>query len=214
MRTKRTVAVGLACGLVCAVSVLWYMQSVQAEAQRERDAALARYGGDQVEVCVASRDLSGGEILTADAVVTRSWLVDFLPEGAVSSLDEVVGKRLSSSILEGEPISSKRFDDGEGALNVPEGTVALSLPTTPSSSAGGRTAPGSRVDVYATGDSGTSLLVADALVLESSSQTSSTPGSSWVTVAVSPDRVQELIDASQRTELSFTLPGVGEESGE
>lgn len=211
MRMRKTIVIGVACGIVCAVAVVCYTQSVQAEARQDRNAALAEYGGEQVEVCVASRDLLQGETLSEDMVTTRSWLVDLLPEGAVSSVDELVGKRLSSPVLEGEPVSSKRFDDGESALSVPEGMVALSLPTTPANSAGGRLSAGSLVDVYATGDSTTALLVSEAMVLEAGTQSSSATGVSWVTVAVPPDRVQELIDASQRMELSFALPGSGEE---
>lgn len=214
MRTKRTVIVGLACGVVCAVAVACYTQSVQAEARQERDAALAEYGGDQVEVCVASRDLLEGETVSEDMVVTEAWLVDLLPEGTTGSCEDLIGNRLSSPVLEGEPISSKRFEDGSEDLAVPEGMTALSLPTTPANSAGGRLCAGSLVDVYSTGDSSTVLLVSGAMVLETGAQTSSSTGASWVTVAVAPDRVQELVDASRRTELSFVLPGVSEGGGE
>lgn len=213
MRTKRTVIAGLACGVVCAVAVVCYTQSVQAEARQERDAALAEYGGEQVEVCVASRDLLEGETISEDMVATEPWLVDLLPEGTSGSCEDLVGKRLSSPVLEGEPISSKRFEDGSEGLAVPEGMTALSLSTTPANSAGGRLCAGSLVDVYATGDSSTSLLVSGATVLEAGAQASSATGVSWVTVAVAPDRVQELVDASRRTELSFVLPGVAEGGG-
>lgn len=213
MRTKRTVIAGLACGVVCAVAVVCYTQSVQAEARQERDAALAEYGGEQVEVCVASRDLLEGETISEDMVATEPWLVDLLPEGTSGSFEDLVGKRLSSPVLEGEPISSKRFEDGSEGLAVPEGMTALSLPTTPANSAGGRLCAGSLVDVYATGDSSTSLLVSGATVLEAGAQASSATGVSWVTVAVEPDRVQELVDASRRTELSFVLPGAVEGGG-
>lgn len=214
MRMRKTVIAGLACGVVCAMAVVCYTQSVQADARKDRDAALAEYGGSQVEVCVASRDLFEGEVLSEDMITTRSWLVDLLPEDALSSVDDAIGKRLASPVLEGEPISSKRFDEGTGSLAVPEGMVALSLPTTPSNSAGGRLDAGSVVDVYATGDAATTLLVSGAMVLEAGAQSSSASGPSWVTVAVAPERVQELVDASQRMELSFALPSAGEERGE
>jgi len=48
------------------------------------------------------------------------------------------------------------------------------------------------------------------LVLDASIGTSSTLGTSsagWVTLAVDPDRVEELVAASAKTDLYFVLPG-------
>ena len=41
--------------------------------------ALARYGGDQVEVCVAKRDIAAGETVDSGAIETRLWVADLLP---------------------------------------------------------------------------------------------------------------------------------------
>ena len=40
---------------------------VRGEAERARADALARYGGDQVEVCVAKRDIAAGETVDSGA---------------------------------------------------------------------------------------------------------------------------------------------------
>ena len=50
MRRNKTAAAGAICGVLCALCVLGYTQSVRGEAERARADALARYGGDQVEV--------------------------------------------------------------------------------------------------------------------------------------------------------------------
>ncbi len=212
MRSRKTAAAGLACGLACALSVFAYTQSVNNEAQQARADALARYGGEQVEVCVATRDLAAGEVVSADAVSTRSWIVDFLPRDTVRSADEIVGRQLSSSVLEGEPISLQRFEGEADALNVPDGMAALSVPAGDVQSVGGRLAAGSRVNVYTTGGAATSLLLSNALVLASSHEEGGSSGSaSWVTLAVEPERVQELVDATQRTELYFAMPAASDE---
>ena len=52
---------GIACGVLCAACVLAYLTSVRGEADAARAEALARYGGEQVEVCVARRDVAAGE---------------------------------------------------------------------------------------------------------------------------------------------------------
>lgn len=216
MRNRKTAAAGLACGLACALSVFAYTQTVNNEAQQARADALARYGGEQVEVCVATRDLAAGEVVSADAVSTRSWIVDFLPRDTARSADEVVGRQLSSAVLEGEPISLQRFEGEADVLDVPQGMAALSVPAGDVQSVGGHLAAGSRVDVYTTGGTATSLLLSDALVLATSHEEgASSSSSAWVTLAVDPARVQELVDASQRTELYFAMPAAaGEEAAQ
>ena len=64
--------------------------------------------------------------------------------------------------------------------------------------------------MYATGGTSTDLLASDVLVLATSASTDDAASDarvSWVTVAVEPDRVQEVVSAAQRTELYFALPG-------
>ncbi|HIT52137.1 MAG TPA: Flp pilus assembly protein CpaB [Candidatus Aveggerthella excrementigallinarum] len=213
MRSRRTTIAGIACGLVCALSVFAYTQSVNDQAEQARADMLASYGGEQVEVCVATRDLAAGEIVPSDAVAMRSWIADFLPQETARSAEDVVGKQLTSPVLAGEPVSLQRFEGEADALDVPEGMAALSVPAGDVQSVGGSLSAGSRVDVYTTGSSSTSLLLSGALVLATSAgDGSSISSSSWVTLAVNPDRVQELVDASQRTELYFAVSvAVGEE---
>lgn len=212
MRSRRTAVAGVACGLACALSVFAYTQSVSDQAQQARADLLASYGGEQVEVCVATRDLAAGEVVPSDAVAVRSWIVDFLPQETARSAEDVVGRQLTSSVLAGEPISLQRFEGEADAIDVPEGMAALSVPASDVQSVGGSLAPGARVDVYATGSSSTSLLLSSALVLATSSEEGSS-SSSWVTLAIEPGRVQELVDASQRTELYFAMSVAAGEEG-
>ena len=74
MRRNKTAAAGAICGVLCALCVLGYTQSVRGEAERARADALARYGGDQVEVCVAKRDIAAGETVDSGAIETRCGL--------------------------------------------------------------------------------------------------------------------------------------------
>ena len=145
------------CGaLACAACVFAYAQGVRGEADAARAEALARYGGEQLEVCVAKRDIAAGESVDASAVETRLWVADLLPAEAFRSSDDVVGKKASSTILAGEVLSS-------GVL---------------------------------------------VLATSASAQESTTDAKvSWITVAVAPESVQEIVAAAQKTELYFTLPG-------
>ena len=58
---RKSAIICISCGLLCAVCVLVYTQSVRADAEDTRNAAMAKYGGEQIEVCVAKRDIAAGE---------------------------------------------------------------------------------------------------------------------------------------------------------
>lgn len=212
MKRNRTTVAGVVCGLVCAACVFAYVQSVQGEADAARAEALARYGGDQVEVCVAVRDVAPGEVVESSAVEVRLWVADLLPEGAVRAASDVVGKKASSAVFAGEVLTERRFGDADAQLDVPDGMAAVSVPAKDVQAVGGAVAPGLRVDVYATGGTSTDVLGRDVLVLATSAAAdggASEGKVSWVTLAVAKESAQEIVAAAQKTELYFTLPGGG-----
>ena len=137
MRRNKTAAAGAICGVLCALCVLGYTQSVRGEAERARADALARYGGDQVEVCVAKRDIAAGETVDSGAVETRLWVADLLPPEAVRQTSEVVGSKASSTVLSGEVLSARRFGAASAAIDVPDGKVAISVPAKDVQAVGG-----------------------------------------------------------------------------
>lgn len=217
MKRGRTTILGIACGLVCAACVLAYLQSVRGEADAARAEALARYGGEQIEVCVAKRDIAAGETVDAGSVETRLWVADLLPGEAVRRADDVVGRKASSTVLAGEVLSERRFRDAGTQLDIPEGLTAVSVPAKDVQAVGGAVVAGSRVDIYATGGTSTNSIARDVLVLATSAGVSSETSDAkvtWITIAVVPESVQEIVSATQKTELYFTLPGAGETVGE
>ena len=210
MKQKRMTAIAVACGLLCAVCVFAYLMSVRGEADAARAEALARYGGEQVEVCVATRDIAAGERIDSSAIETKLWVADLLPDGAVSVAGNIVGKTPSTSILKGEVLSERRFDESRVALDVPAGMEAISVSAKAVQAVGGAVRPGMHVDVYSSSGSGTVLLAQDALVLDASvadSGSLTSSGSGWITLALESERVQEVIAAAYKTDLSFALPG-------
>ena len=210
MKQKQMMAVAIACGLVCALCVGLFMVSVRNEADAARNEALARFGGEQVEAYVATRDIVAGERVDLSAVETKLWVADLLPEGAVRSSSDAVGKTATSSIYKGEVITSGRFEVGADALEVPAGKQAVSVPAKAVQAVGGAIRPGMSVDIYSSGGSSTDLLASGVNVLDTSVGSSgslSTSGDGWVTLAIEPSRVQEVIAASGKTTLYFTLPG-------
>ena len=68
-----------------------------------------------------------------------------------------------------------------------------------------------RVDLYAVGSASTTQVLSGALVLESSAMDSgagvvSSSNEAWVTLAVEPQKVQELVTAVSNLDLYFALP--------
>ena len=218
MKQRRLTMVAIACGVLCAACVAVFLWSVQGEADAARAEALARYGGEQVEVCIATRDVAAGERLDASAIEAKLWVADLLPEGAVSNAALVVGRTVTTSIFKGEVIVEKRFQEGQGTFDIPQGMQAVSVPTKAVQAVGGAIRPGMSVDVYSSGSSGTVALAHGVIVLatsmaESGSLVSNDTG--WITLAVVPERVEEVISASGKTSLYFVLPGEDlEASGE
>lgn len=211
MRASKTTVAGLACGLACALCVGLYVVGVRAEVEEARAEALERFGGDQIEVCVAQRDLAAGEIVDGGAVATKLWVADLLPDGAITDASQIVGRRLGSSVIKGEVLCEQRTEAAESALNVPTGKAAISVPARAVQAVGGSVEAGMLVDVYATGPVSTAKLVAGALVLATSASGEGASGTAeWVTLAVDPERVQEIVAAAQNLELYFALPAEGE----
>lgn len=215
---RRTI-VGLICALVAVLLILLYSQEVQSRAQESRADALARYGGEQVEVYVALRTLQPGEEIRQSDVELRTWVADLLPQDALTKEDVVVGATVSQAIYPDEPLLRSRLGTVGEAMTVPEGLCAVSVPSKDVQAVGGAIAAGSQVDVYYVGDSGVTLLAQRVLVLEtstaqvseSSNSLTSTSSASltWVTLAVEPEAVEELIAVSRTESLYLVLPGDG-----
>lgn len=211
MRKRRTLIAGVLCGILCALCMTLFLYDVEARTQVTRAEALARYGGEQLEVCVAKRDIAAGETVAAADVETKLWVADLLPAGAVRSADEVLGKQPSSAILQGEVFSTKRFEHTTQALDIPSGLAAVSVPARDVQAVGGALRPGMRVDVYSTGQTTTQRILSRALVISTngagSDEGAAGEALSWVTLAVSPESVREVVTAAQTSDIYFTLPG-------
>lgn len=215
MKRPKATFLAIGCGIICAIAVFAFMQSVRGEAEASRAEALARFGGEQIEVCVAKRDIAPGETISETNIEAKLWVADLLPEGAVRDRKDAMGASVGTPILKGEVVSKKRFAESTATLDVPAGKCALSVPVKDVQAVGGAVGKGMEVDVYATGQSGTDLVAERVLVLSSNADGSSgsSATTSWATLAIDPESVQEIISASQRLELYLVLPGSYEEGG-
>lgn len=191
----------LAAGLMAA-----YAASVRSEASAQREGALRRYGGETARVCVTTREVARGETYTERNVTTQDWLVDLLPEGALTEEGQVLGKVAGCAVAANTPLSDVCVDVQADALDVPAGKSAVSVPCSAESAVGGALAPGSEVDVYRVSDGAARLVCASACVLATNA-TATGSNLSWVTLAVEPEIVEALVGASSLQKLYFVLPG-------
>lgn len=208
MKKSKTMIAGIISALVCGLCVLSYMGIVQQEADSARNEAIARYGGEQVEVLVAKRDINPGEVIDGSNTVKKLWISDLLPEGSITNASDAYGKKIASFVATGEVLVSKRFESSSLGIEVPEGLVALSVPAQDINAVGGAITKGSNVDVYAVGTS-TTCLGRSISVLATSNADEATTGQkmNWITLAIDPSKVQEFVSAAENLEIYFTLPG-------
>lgn len=210
MRRTKSWIIGIACGALCAVCVLVYLQDASAQVDAVRAEALERFGGEQVEVCVAKRDIAAGEVVDASSFEKRMWVTALLPDDPLTQDSDVLGKQVTSTVLKGEVLTSRRFEESSSSIDVPGELTAVSVPARDVQTVGGALRPGMFIDVYATGSAGTTLIVHSVLVLATNASSSSKSGAdsvSWVTLALNPANVQEIVSVAQGSELYFTLPG-------
>ena len=141
MRHGKRLIASVASGLLAAALSLWYGASLQAGAEQERQEMLAVYGGDLVSVCVASRDIDAGETIDEGCVRVEEWVAGMLPSGALTSVDDVIGKQATSAIPEQAVLCPLYFEARSGSLDIPEGRVAVSVGVEAAPAEGGPIAP-------------------------------------------------------------------------
>jgi Flp pilus assembly protein CpaB len=139
--------------------------------------ALYFIGAQRTAMVVASRDVAVIRPLTAEDLELRSVPPDALPPGALSSVDDAIGRVPRSPVWRGQPLVTHALADDAAifhtGLTLRPGERAIAIPVVAVSAVGGAISPGARVDVLAVpvlgrapAGRGVELLAADALVLD------------------------------------------------
>ena len=214
---QKQLAVGIACAVLAVAAVFAYTATVSSEAAVKRQAAIERYGGEQTQVVVASKDIGTGTEVDGSNAAVATWLTDLLPSGEVAvEMGQVEGLVAETDIREGEPIVMSRVGDGSSRINVPKGLEAVSVASDDVLAVGGSVQAGSFVDVYVETAKGRIVLLGKKiLVLETSAFTDpdSAKEITWVTLAVTPESVSDLLSASCKGTIHLVLPGGQTTSG-
>jgi pilus assembly protein CpaB len=105
-------------------------------------------------VVVAAADLQVGAELRREDLRVIDWPANAAPQGAFSTIDEVVGRGLVMPVIENEPVMPMKLADKEAGAGlppaIPAGLRAVSVRVNEVIGVAGYVLPGTRVDVLAT----------------------------------------------------------------
>lgn len=208
MKRRTRLMLSALSGVAAAALFMLYASGVRVEAEQERRETIERFGGELVSVCVALRDIEPGEEIDEGNVAVEEWASSLLPADALTSLSASVGKTATSRIPKRAPLSGVYFERREDAASVPKGKVAVSVPSGAERAVGGALERGDSVDVYVTNGSVADRLTS-AEVLDTSVLTEGGGDLAWVTLAVDPSAVRELLAATSAGAVSLVAPGDG-----
>lgn len=215
MRRRTRLAVSGICGVLAALMAVGYADAARAEVEAERAQVLERYGGEVASLVVAREGLKAGDVVAEGDVEVREWLADLAPEGALESLEEVVGLRLSSNVAAGTPLSEVCFAADEDALEVPEGMVAISVKPTDKMGVTADIAAGTRLLAYEVDkDGGTRLLSSEVSVLAAGTATAQGSSAGVLALACAPADVAHVLAASAAGTLRLVVPADDVDLGE
>lgn len=194
------------CAVLAALVFLTYGNHVRAEAEQVRSEAIARYGGEVVDLVVANEALEPGDVVGEADVSLKEWVADLAPEGALTSIDDVVGREVSVPVAQNAPVTELAFRDSNELLDVPAGHVAVSIPLTDAIGVTRGVAQGTALIAYEVDGEGASLISSDIVVISAPAATTTVGASVQVTLAVASDDVSRVLAASARGDLRLALP--------
>lgn len=194
------------CAFVAVLACVLYARHVRGEAERERAETLRRYGGDMVTLVVANRAMEAGETVAMADVESAEWIASLAPEGALFSLDDVVGREVSVPVAAHAPLCELNFRDVGAVADIPSGHVAVSVPITEKLGVTAAVAVGSHVIAYRAADGATELITQDAMVLSDVGTSGQAFGRQSLTIAVLPADVTAILETSATGDLRLVVP--------
>lgn len=134
-------ALALGCGLVASIGISQVM-----EGNRNHAPSV-----ETTSIYVALHNINLGDPIDATMVTLQEWPKDKVPQGALTSLENLEGRRPRTNIISGEPIlDAKLLAQGELAdplASVPPNMRLATISVDAEKSAAGLLSPGDRVDV-------------------------------------------------------------------
>ncbi len=135
--------VALGCGLVASIGI------TQVISRRTQEPISM---GETIPILVAKETIPPWTPLSAHHVKLQPWPKDRVPEGAISQIETVEGRRTKTPIYPGEPILEKKLFDKNAnehgpTVMIPKGLRVVTVKVDQVSGGSGLILPGDRVDV-------------------------------------------------------------------
>lgn len=147
---KWSMAALLAVGVIAALCAAVLVASLRSSPAKPA----AEHEGSEATIVVATKDLPAMSVVQAGSVEQITVPRDEVPEGAFTHPGQIVGKVLSTRVIEGQVFTRNRCVSESPGLDlasaIPEGMRAVSILLEDDGSLKGLLYPGSRVDVLAT----------------------------------------------------------------
>jgi len=175
-----------------------------------------------MKIVAATKPLDPGTTITADAVAIVDWPVNFPLEGAMTKVQDAVGRLVMVPIAAKEPIRETLLA-APGAVGltakIPDGMRAVAVETNDVTNVSGFLFPGSRVDVLvtfrpeqgaATNQDMTATVLQNVEVLSTGERLQPDPSGKpekvrTVTMLLNPDDAQKLVLAANKGTVQFVL---------
>lgn len=213
-RTILTGTLAVICGLSSAVGVNHFSAPRQAAPPVET-----------APVLVAVADIPRGNQLLPDMVRVSQWPKELVPEGTLTSLDDIEDRTVLVAMSRGEPLLKTKMTEGRGGIGplIPRGMRAFTIQTSHvASNLAGFVLPGDRVDVLfttgavgrddTTGGGSTTTLLQNIEVLAVQQHLEAPPENKSdprqirsVTLLARPDQVTKLDLAQNKGQLHLSL---------
>lgn len=216
----RTVVFAVAFGLLATLGTALYMNSLRAEIVGS---------GTPIPVLTAKVEIPAGtpaKDLTANGMVEEIQTPKrYAALGAIGSLDDYEGRVMATAVGPGEQLTAAKFRSAEKSeltQRVPDGKIAVAVPTDEVVGVGVSIQEGDRIVVLATFEPGpggadiTRVLLKDIEVLAASADEVKTGmgGASMtkktLTLAVTPAEAEKLVFAEEKGKIWMGLVGIGE----
>lgn len=195
-----------ACATLAVLLCVLCARYAREDAERVRNEALERYGGETVSLVVAQEGLEAGDVVSSSNVTVRDWLSDLAPQDAVTSVDEVIGMSVTVPVAGGSPLTALNFREDTPMAEVPSGCVAVSVPVTERLGLAGNAAAGARVVAYRAREDSSELIADDITVLAAPASDRQSVRTGTLTLAVRPDDVSAVLSASDAGDLRVVIP--------
>lgn len=210
VQTLLILVVALVFGLSAAILVSQFINRQPAPVAQEPE---------KVPLLVAARDIPPGEALTAEALELRDWPREMVPEGALLSVEEAIGRRGLVPLIAGEVVLDAKLvsqEMGRGlASMVPRGMRTWTIQTPHAAAAGaGFILPGDRVDVLSLEGPASQPPLVQNVEVRAIDQNLDVPSEPMldpnevrtVTLLVTPDQAMALARAKGNLQLSLRNP--------